>query len=713
MSIEDLKRENAELKASNLELQNQAKLMETIFENLSEGVVAVNLKGEFLVANSSAREIVQVDPVDEDPEKWSETYGTFYPDTVTMVPSSELPLYKAMQGEITNEVELFIRNPHKPEGIFISVNGRPILDEANNLIGGVITLRDIDKLQTVRNQLEAAVKDLQTQNSLMNAVFNSISDGVIVANEAGKYVFFNETARKMVGRDIEDVHIPQASEKFGLLHPESEELYPAEELPLARALRGEHVNNFEILMRNPQLPHGISVSVSGRPIYDERGIVNGAVAAIRDVSEIKKAERQAKFMNDQLRDQSHLLESIFYGISDAVVVADETGTIIMVNSNAERIVGPASSLKNRNQWLEHCFYPDKVTPFPVEEQPLLQAIQGESTDNVEIFIRSDKIPDGIYASVSGRPLQDSDGNWKGGIAVFHDMTDRVKTQEALAQAFAQGRLEIVDTILHNIGNAINSVSVGIDTVHHQIANDKLTPRLTALADVIERHQDGLSTYITHDPQGQKIAPFILSLSEDFNAVKEELRQTVQRVRDRTRYIVDIIRMQKSYQTTSVTRKDINLKVAISDALKMLQDSIDRRRIQIEIDCDTAPQEIRIEESQFHQMLVNLIKNAVEAIDDFAKLGNVTEAPRIQLRVYTDGDFLSIDVTDNGIGIDPEDIQRMFAAGFTTKEYGSGLGLHSSANFVISIGGQIQPLSEGKGKGTTMHITFPYSAIQPN
>ena len=712
MSIEDLKRENAELKASNLEFQNQAKLLGTIFENMSEGVVAVNLKGEFLVANSSAREIVQMDPVDEDPEEWSKTYGTFYPDTVTMVPSTELPLYKAMQGEITNEVELFIRNPHKPEGVFISVNGRPILDETGNLVGGVITLRDIDKLQTVRNQLEAAVKDLQTQNSLMNAVFNSISDGVIVANEAGKYVFFNQTARKMVGQDIGNVSIPQASERFGLLHPESKEPYPAEELPLARALRGEHVDNVEILMRNPQLPHGISVSISGRPIYDERGIVTGAVAAIRDVSEIKRAERQAKVMNDQLRDQSHLLESIFYGISDAVVVADETGTIIMVNSKAERIVGPGS-LKNRNQWLEHCFYPDKVTPFPVEEQPLLQAIQGKSIDNIEIFIRSDKIPDGMYTSVSGRPLQDSDGNWKGGIAVFHDMTERFKTQEALAQAFAQGRLEIVDTILHNIGNAINSVSVGIDTLHHQIANDKLTPRLTALADTIKQHQDDLSSYVAHDPQGQKVAPFILLLSEDFNVVKEELRQTVQRIRNRTRHIVDIIRMQKSYQTTSIARKDINLNIAISDALKMFQDSIDRRRIQIEIDCDTAPEEIRIEESQFHQMLVNLIKNAIEAIDDLAKLGNRTEVPRIQLRVYTAGDFLSIDVTDNGIGIEPEDIQRMFSAGFTTKEYGSGLGLHSSANFVISIGGQIQPLSEGKGKGATMHITLPYSAIQSN
>ena len=289
------------------------------------------------------------------------------------------------------------------------------------------------------------------------------------------------------------------------------------------------------------------------------------------------------------------------------------------------------------------------------------------------------------------------------------MTERVETQEALAQAFAQGRLEIVDTILHNIGNAINSVAVGIDTIDYQLTSDRLIPRLTALAKTIEEHQDDLSDYITNDPQGQKIAPFILTLATDFDTVRQELHQTVQRVKDRTRYIVDIIRTQNAYQGTSVTRKDINLADAISDAIKMLQDSIDKRNIHIEIDCDNAPQEIRIQESQFHQMLVNLIKNAVEAIDTLTAVGERTETAYIKCRAYIEGDFLRLDITDNGIGIDPENISKVFAAGFTTKAQGNGLGLHSSANFVISSGGKIQALSEGVGKGATIKITFPYAS----
>lgn len=89
-----------------------------------------------------------------------------------------------------------------------------------------------------------------------------------------------------------------------------------------------------------------------------------------------------------------------------------------------------------------------------------------------------------------------------------------------------------------------------------------------------------------------------------------------------------------------------------------------------------------------------------------------EAPHIRFHIYIDGDYLCLDITDNGIGVAPEDIDKIFAAGFTTKKHGNGLGLHSSANFVISSGGQILPLSEGKGKGTTIRIMLQHSLIQP-
>ena len=713
MSIDELKRENAELKAANRKLPGEAKLLHTIFDSLSEDVVATNLDGDFLIANPIAQDIAGMGPTEGIPEEWSETYGTFYPDGRTLYPSDELPLYKAMRGEATTDVKMVLRNQNRPDGVFINVSGRPLFDETETLIGGVIVMRDITELEKVTNQLETTVNQLQNQNALMDAIFNSISDGVVVVNKAGKYVMFNETAQKMLGYNPQGVRIGQASETFGLFQPAGQGLFPTDELPLAQALHGEHPDNVEILIRNSQMPHGINASISAGAIYDENGAVNGAVAVIRDITESKAAENQLVAINDQLTEQSQLLKSIFNNMSDGVCVADETAAIIMANPSAERIaniLGVPTMVSNEWSHKYHYFYPDKVTPFPVDELPLLHSIQGKSTDDLELFVNTDMVPEGVYVNVSSRPLWNSDGNPTGAVIVFRNVTDKINRQEAVAQAFVQGRLEVVDTILHNIGNAINSVTIGIETIQNLLADDLLVNRLTALAAALQQHEDNLGDYITNDPQGQKVLPFLLTLSRDFSTSDEKLRQTIERIRNRTGHIVDIIRTQNSYQGASTTLKDVNLVVTISDAIKMLQDSIDTRQIHIEIDCDNAPEEIRIQESQFHQMLVNLIKNAIEAIDEFAKFGEFTEGPRIRIHAYTDDEFLCIDITDNGIGIAPEAINKIFSAGFTTKAGGSGLGLHSSANFVISSGGKIQPFSEGTGKGTTIRLMLRHSTI---
>ena len=124
---------------------------------------------------------------------------------------------------------------------------------------------------------------------------------------------------------------------------------------------------------------------------------------------------------------------------------------------------------------------------------------------------------------------------KAGSSSFHDITDKVRSEEAVAQAFTQGRLEIVDTILlHNIGNAINSVTVGIDTIYMQLNDDQLVSRLTALATALEQHKDDLTDYIKNDPQGQKALPFISMLAHDFSVMFAELQERVRTHQEQNR-----------------------------------------------------------------------------------------------------------------------------------------------------------------------------------
>ena len=402
------------------------------------------------------------------------------------------------------------------------------------------------------------------------------------------------------------------------------------------------------------------------------------------------------------------MQAIFDSISDGVIVADEHGSLTFNPSAARIIGGSIDAVPER--WTEEysIFYPDKATPVPTEELPLVRALRGEATDEMEMFIRTAAKPEGVYISASGGPIRLS-GTARGGVTVFRDVTERVRAEEALAQAFAQGRLEVMDTILHNIGNAITSVAIGIGTLKEELGNNPLIERLAALSETVQVHAEDWGDYVQHDPQGQQVRPFLLALAADFVEQNRELSRTVERVNGQTNHIVDIVRAQRGFASKAMTSKDVNLRQAISGALKIVQDSFASRDIQTQVNCGDAPEEIRIQESQFNQMLVNLLKNAMEAIDELKKSGGLKGPPRIEIRAYVRQDFLVLEVQDNGIGIDQKNLKAIFGAGYTTKREGSGLGLHSAANFVTGSGGKIQPLSDGYGTGTTMRVTLRLNA----
>ena len=647
------------------------------------------------------------------PDEWAEIYGIFYPDRKTYIPADENPLMRAMRGESTEDFEAFLCNEERPDGVHVIGEGRSIRDaETNEVKAAVLVFRDITKLKETEAELRHTVLKLQDQTRLMETVFNSISDGVIAADENGEYLFCNSSARRIAGIGANE-EFARRPEVYGFFLPDRETPFPVDKLPLRRAIRGESTDGIDMFICNQERPEGVYVSVSGRALRDDSGTTKGGVITFRDVTEIKKAESRLQRTADRLKTQTQAMETIFNSISDGVVAADENGNFTIFNPSAERIVGIGSTDTGPDEWSDQygIFFPDRVTPFPPGELPLVRAIRGKASDEVEMFVRNPRVPEGVYISVSGRPLHDDSGVTEGGVIVFRDVTERVRAEEALSQAFAQGRLEIVDTILHNIGNAINSVATGVGTIHEQLMKNELVHRLSALAKAIEAHRDHWIPYLQTDPQGQKVMPFILALAKDFAAQNARLQQTIARVDDRVAHIVDIIRTQRSFENETMARKDINLEKAIFDAVKMLQDSLLKRGVQIRIDCKNAPKEIRIQESKYHQMLVNLIKNAIEAIDELAKSrGLEARQPIIRIRSYVQGDFLVLDVIDNGIGIEEKHFKIIFAAGYTTKKTGSGLGLHSTANFVIGSGGQIHPLSAGTGKGTTMRVKLRMASV---
>ena len=691
----------------------------TILNCIGEGVIAMNRDEKIIYINPTAICLTGWLKNDALGSSLWEVFLTETPDDadVTRQAITDTLEKSAVISQITHDTQLVRKNGKK---IPIDFTTSPTVDRQGNNTGVVIVFRDTNKLKAAELELEQAVDKLQKQTHLMETVFNSMSDGVVATDEAGNFLLVNPVAEAIVGMEA-DGPPDQWSERYGTFYEDGATLVPMEDLPLVHAMQGKETDGVNLLIRNAMKPEGVYINVSGRPLLEKTGDVRGGVIIFRDVTKLKHTEIRLEETIEKLKGQTQFMESIFENISDGVVVSNENTEVRVFNPGAERILGfniwkgpPESWTLNTLTADNDFYYPDRVTPFPHEKLPIRRAIRGEETDEVSLFVsQRDKYPDGVFISSSGRPIRNQWGIEDGGVVVFRDITDRVLEEEALAQAFAQGRLEVVDTILHNIGNAINSVVVGIGTLHEDLAEDRLIQRFTALADAVKKRQDDWVDYIKNDPQGQKVLPFVMALAEDFANRNDKLAHTVDRVKSRATHIADIIRTQKSYSDVSVVRKDISLQKAVTDAAKLLQDSIDRRDIQFKIDCAKAPAEVRIQENQFHQMIVNLIKNSVEAIDELGQRHGLNGTPSIEINGYVEDDFLVIDVTDSGIGLEPENFKSIFAAGYTTKTSGSGLGLHSSANFVIGCGGQIYPLSEGIGKGTTMRVMLRLDSVIPS
>ncbi len=596
----------------------------------------------------------------------------------------------------------------------IDYNVTPVKDEEETPNGMVITFRDIAKYKTTEEQSNQTISELRRQTQLMKTVFDSMYDGIVVFSFTGEILFLNPIIQQMVGKETPSTSLSLWSETHGVFYSDKETLVPVAQLMATHLAEGKEIRDLELFVRNKDRTEGIHLMTNALPLFDENQEIVASVCIVRDITKDKIAATQLEQTMRQLQNQVQLTDTIFNSMGDGVIAADTNGAFTIFNPSAQSILGTGPIDTTPEKWSGNYgfFFPDRVTPFPADELPLARALRGETSEEVEMFVRTPEVPEGIFISVSGTPLQDGEGIRKGGVIVFRDVTHRVVAEEALTQAFAQGRLEIVETILHNIGNAINSVTVGINVLQENLVGNQLMQDFFAFADIVKAHQEDWVDYIKDDPKGQQVLPFLIALAADFTNQHREVVETLERVGERVAHINDIISAQKSSNQPGMTRKNINLEGAILNAIKLQQDSIDKRGIRVNVDCESAPEEFRIQESQFHQMLVNLIKNSIEAIDELTQSGGLGETPRIGIRANISEDFVCLDFTDNGVGIEQKNLQLIFSAGYTTKESGMGLGLHSIANFVIGSGGQIHALSEGIGKGTTMRIMLRCSSVIP-
>jgi signal transduction histidine kinase len=276
-------------------------------------------------------------------------------------------------------------------------------------------------------------------------------------------------------------------------------------------------------------------------------------------------------------------------------------------------------------------------------------------------------------------------------------------QEMLIASRQAGMAEIATSVLHNIGNVVTSMTTTTSLLKEKIKTTKVD-KLLALAEMLEQHQHDIINFLTVDPNGQHVIEFIITMANVWKDEKEILMKEISELNDTVDYVRSIIAKQQSFSTAISMIEETSITTLLENAVSLNRAIYENIKLEIEIVYDNhLTESVLIDRIKVLQILVNLIKNAFEAL-----IASENKNKRIILRTKElSPDTFLIQIIDNGIGITIDNLQQIFTYGFTTKKDGHGFGLHMSILSAREVGGDLTVESEGVGKGAIFNLMLPF------
>jgi PAS domain S-box-containing protein len=159
-----------------------------------------------------------------------------------------------------------------------------------------------EKLAEQTVELARSQKALESQTLMLRSVLDSMAEGLVAVDENGKFVIWNPVAKKILGLGAADLPSQEWTGYYGLYMADMVTPFPADQIPLVRAIRGE-ASITQMFVRNPELGDGNWIEVTAGPLRDKQGVVRGGVAAFRDVTQRKAAEREIRELNNELEER--------------------------------------------------------------------------------------------------------------------------------------------------------------------------------------------------------------------------------------------------------------------------------------------------------------------------------------------------------------------------------------------------------------------------
>jgi C4-dicarboxylate-specific signal transduction histidine kinase len=258
--------------------------------------------------------------------------------------------------------------------------------------------------------------------------------------------------------------------------------------------------------------------------------------------------------------------------------------------------------------------------------------------------------------------------------------------------------------LHNVGNVITSINVSAGLLSERLRHSRIANLGKSLA-LLREHRSDLAHFLAEDPKGKMLPGYLETLAEHLAAEHAEMLREIELLNRGIEHVKDIVAVQQSYARQCGLVETLQIDQLVEDAIRMNLGAFERHGVNILREFVAVPP-VTVDKSKALQILINLMRNAKYALDELPPARKVL---RVSIGPTSAGG-VAVTIQDNGVGVTPYNLPRLFDYGFTTKPDGHGFGLHSSALAAREMGGRLTARSDGHGKGAAFCLELPASRL---
>lgn len=491
--------------------------------------------------------------------------------------------------------------------------------------------------------------DLRNQAELLQSILRNSGDGIIVTDTNARHILSNPAAEALLGLRPTDEPVDHLVKKYGLYLPDTITPYPADRLPLLRAISGEEVTDELIFVRNPRHPNGIWISANARPLRDLFGKIIGGVLGLRDVTDRMLATEEVKRMNIALSNAV-----------DGISQIDSEGMFLSANDAFGQMIGYQESELIGERW---GFFVTEGDCARVSNAFEHMMTAGKAELDVRVIKK-----DGSLLDVHCVLMKDKHAGF---FFFMKDMTEQIRSQE-----------------LKIVASALERSNKELDEFASVVSHDLQEPlrKIRAFGDLLKLKYAG--------------------------CMIEETRDCVERMQNAATRMQGLINGLLRYARATGARRPftlVNLSKVAADVMTDLEVTISRTGARVEVDLLPT---IEADSMQMNQLFLNLLANSLK-FQNSGTVPHIKISYRpSKFKDRASGRLIhehEISFADNGTGFDGEKAGRLFTIFCRLSEHaayeGTGIGLAICRKIVEGHGGKITARSR-PGEGTTIVVTLP-------